>query len=270
MIKESDKNNNSLSSSNKNSSVVGKMNIAAASNLPNNQRFSLASPSSSPTVPSHLLSTSLSSNSNLQSYLNSKNLPHSQSGSNTITNSPIISSGHHYLSDLSNTKTYMANSNNSNYYDSIRQQFDNNIENSDTEDLVAEDDALFGCYKVKKSKNNSTQQKFSLCFSKSVPNRIISPVNVQAITTTSAAVASSATGTWNMTSLRATTNAYMLKYAYDADFSYSDFENADQSLKLEYYPWENQGYITAFSILPDICELIDKNFKIAVNMTYNT
>lgn len=63
---------------------------------------------------------------------------------------------------------------------------------------------------------------------------------------------------------------YLLKYQHDPDFTYSDFEQADQSLRLEYYTWENQGYCTALSLYPDICELLDKNFKIAVHMTYNT
>ncbi len=63
----------------------------------------------------------------------------------------------------------------------------------------------------------------------------------------------------------------MRKYACDHEFAYVDFEReADQSLKLEYYPWENLGYITAFSILPEMSELLDKNFKIATKMTYNT
>jgi hypothetical protein len=73
-----------------------------------------------------------------------------------------------------------------------------------------------------------------------------------------------------MTSVINQSNKHMLKFTYDPDFAYLNFKKADQSLKLEYYTWENQGYITAFSIYPDICELLDKNFKIAVNMTYNT
>jgi len=73
-----------------------------------------------------------------------------------------------------------------------------------------------------------------------------------------------------MTSVINQSNKHMLKFTYEPDFAYLNFKKADQSLKLEYYTWENQGYITAFSIYPDICELLDKNFKIAVNMTYNT
>lgn len=64
---------------------------------------------------------------------------------------------------------------------------------------------------------------------------------------------------------------YMLKYAFDPDYGYQDFEaSADQSLRLEYYTWENQGYITVASFYPDICEFLDKNFQVAANMTYNT
>lgn len=64
---------------------------------------------------------------------------------------------------------------------------------------------------------------------------------------------------------------YMLKYAFDPDYGYQDFEtNADHSLGLEYYTWENQGYITVASFYPDICEFLDKNFQVAANMTYNT
>jgi len=73
-----------------------------------------------------------------------------------------------------------------------------------------------------------------------------------------------------MTSVINQSNKHMLKFTFDPDFAYLNFKKADQSLKLEYYTWENQGYITAYSIYPDICELLDKNFKIAVNMTYNT
>lgn len=62
----------------------------------------------------------------------------------------------------------------------------------------------------------------------------------------------------------------IVKYLSDPDYTYCDFEQADQSLRLEYYTWENQGYCTALSLYPDICEYLDKNFKIAVNMTYNT
>ena len=64
---------------------------------------------------------------------------------------------------------------------------------------------------------------------------------------------------------------YMLKYAYDADYGYEDVEaSGDPSLRLEYYTWENQGYITAQSVYPDICDFLDKNFQVAANMTYNT
>ncbi|RNA12787.1 Sestrin [Brachionus plicatilis] len=63
---------------------------------------------------------------------------------------------------------------------------------------------------------------------------------------------------------------YMKKYEYEADFAYVDFDKVDQSLRLEYYTWDSQGYCTALSLYPDICEYLDKNFKIAVNMTYNT
>lgn len=63
---------------------------------------------------------------------------------------------------------------------------------------------------------------------------------------------------------------YLKKYEYEADFTYVDFDKVDQSLRLEYYTWESQGYCTALSLYPDICEYLDKNFKVAVNMTYNT
>lgn len=65
---------------------------------------------------------------------------------------------------------------------------------------------------------------------------------------------------------------YMLKYAIDLEFGYQDLESsADPSLRLEYmYTWDNQGYFTTNSIYPDICEFLDKNFKVAANMTYNT
>lgn len=63
---------------------------------------------------------------------------------------------------------------------------------------------------------------------------------------------------------------YLKKYEYESDFSYIDFDKVDQSLRLEYYTWDNQGYCTALSLYPDICEYLDKNFKVAVNMTYNT
>jgi hypothetical protein len=65
-------------------------------------------------------------------------------------------------------------------------------------------------------------------------------------------------------------NKSMSKYVHDPDFPCLDFKNSDQSLKLEYYTWETHGYVTANNIYPEISVVLDKNFKIAGNMTYNT
>jgi len=65
-------------------------------------------------------------------------------------------------------------------------------------------------------------------------------------------------------------NAYMLKYAYEPEFTRVSFKHADQSLRLEFFTWERQGYSTACSIYSEICELLEKKFKVAATMTYNT
>lgn len=62
----------------------------------------------------------------------------------------------------------------------------------------------------------------------------------------------------------------MIKYIDDLDYAHLNFKNADQTLKLEYYTWENQGYVIGNSLYPEICELLDQTFRIAAHMTYHT
>lgn len=65
-------------------------------------------------------------------------------------------------------------------------------------------------------------------------------------------------------------NKSMSKYVHDPDFPCLDFKNSDQTLRLDYYTWETHGYVTANNIYPEISVVLDRNFKIAGNMTYNT
>lgn len=66
------------------------------------------------------------------------------------------------------------------------------------------------------------------------------------------------------------TNTYMMKYKYDPEFTRINFKYADQSLRLEFFTWERQGFSTASSIYSDICDLLDRKFRNATTMTYNT
>jgi hypothetical protein len=140
----------------------------------------------------------------------------------------------------------------------------NNDEGNDLDEAGEGDDTGF---KVKKSKKNSVSSSDSSSLTKPIKTASspAAPVNgrkqrmmIESGNSSAAAV------------VRERTSAHLRKYAHEPEFAYMDFERADQSLKLEYYPWENMGFITAFSILPEMSELLDKNFKIATKMTYNT
>lgn len=62
-------------------------------------------------------------------------------------------------------------------------------------------------------------------------------------------------------------NGYMLKYISEPEFSHQDIHNSEP--KLEYFTWEDHGYITGCSLYPDICKLLDRTFRTAFNMTYD-
>jgi hypothetical protein len=309
VIKASDKNNNNLASSNQNSTASLKSVAISAQN-----RYALASPSSSPNVSSSL------SSANLHSFLNGTNKCMSgssslisSSGSNTITNNSPAGNVHSYLSDLSNTKQRFGNSrlvpaphesnHGLNHSMSNAENEDNLTDGGDlvlneasaatatladmlhNEDLMDQEDENEG-FKVKKSKKNSTSsiESSSKNIKTSSPSggfkqqqkQPVSPSVVRQVSPVSRQYTNGGqenrvgSVVINAAALREKTNAYVRKYACDPDFGYVDFESTDQSLKLEYYPWENLGYITAFSILPEMSELLDKNFKIATKMTYNT
>jgi hypothetical protein len=121
--------------------------------------------------------------------------------------------------------------------------------------------------KIKKSRSKQSS------LSSSIMNNSLKPVASPSNTSTKNATPTNTSCSetlLNTSIVSAKVQKYLDKYAYDPDFGHLNFKKADPNLSLEYYTWENQGYITAFSFYPDICELLDKNFKIAGNMTYNT
>jgi hypothetical protein len=237
MIKEGDKNNNSI-----HISVSSTSNLSIHQQQQSQQQFSSPiSPSSSSPNNFLISSAAASITSNIQSYLynncnnTSKNQNSNLSGTNTITNSPSQNISSSYLTDLSNTKDY---------HPRLNQHHDGELDDDD-ENVIG----------VIQQKRKQTSSLNSAKLSRPV---VMNQEN------------SGVLKTLDTSKLKQKTDSYMLKYAFDRDFDYTDFDLADQSLRLEYYTWENGGYITGYSILPDICELLDKNFRIASQMTYNT
>jgi hypothetical protein len=123
--------------------------------------------------------------------------------------------------------------------------------------------------KIKKSRSKQSSLSSSININNSL-KPVASPSNTSAKIANTTTTSSCSDTLLNTSIVSAKVQKYLDKYAYDPDFGHLNFKKADPNLSLEYYTWENQGYITAFSFYPDICELLDKNFKIAGNMTYNT
>jgi len=200
------------------------------------------------------------------------------SGTNTLTNSPIssaISNG--YLSDLSN-KTAFVNSHPK--ASTIHQQFtDLHDENADQIDMNEEDSDL-NLNERPRSNNldgqstGASKKHFKKHHHQTYSRRSTS------LNSTSRAVKESpslpplpptpVTLPVTVSKEIELENSYMLKYVHDPSFAKLNFKNADQSLRLEYYTWENQGYRTANSFYPDICDYLDNKFRIASTLTYNT
>lgn len=214
------------------------------------------------------------------------------SGSNTLTNSPIssaVSAGQiNYLTDLSNcSKTVIGGPNRASWVS--HQNFnDLHDENTDEQNIDIDegsdlDDHTYDTecqddYDDQKSGNkkhfkkyhhsnrpasvNSSRQGAAIKNGKNQQQITVNNDNTKTASTNYVESFDSSSGSFK--------NNYVLKYVYDPDFGRLNFKKADQSLKLEYYTWENQGYRTASSFYSEICEFLDKNFRIAGHMTYNT
>lgn len=209
------------------------------------------------------------------------------SGTNTLTNSPIssvVSSGQiNYLTDLSNCATVKTSA--SGYHKSnwaSHQNFNDLQDENNTDDQnieIDEDsdfdgdvntyenqlhfDQSFDDLKAMKSNNTKHLKKIH----HQHPNRSIS---VNCLPKSQLNSASKQSETESHIGPNSLNSSYLLKYLQDPDFTRLNFKNADQTLRLEYFTWENQGYRTANSFYPDLCELLDKNFRVAGSMTYNT
>jgi alkylhydroperoxidase family enzyme len=235
----------------------------------------------SPTASANLLSSSL------QSAAPHVNL---SSGTTTITNSPISSSCNahisSYLTDLSNCanpKAFQAQhahhhlvgggakagkSAALNIHDNNNNKIDENEDSGAGAGSLIEDESEADsdeCDEGRSDEHNDSNNNSLLKANntKLIQDKLNNRKQQQA-------PVSSGSARLNTSSVVAKTNKYMLKYAYDPDCARLNFKNADQTLKLEYYTWDSQGFVTAYNIYPDICEFLDRNFKIAGNMTYNT
>jgi hypothetical protein len=207
------------------------------------------------------------------------------SGSNTLTNSPsssLVAAGPHYLTDLSNcTKTFTTS------HQKVNWPANNNFndahdENTDDQNIdIDEDSDLESDINTHNSNQASLDQdqdevkangncsKTNKHFKKHHHHHSRSAsINSKKNHHQSSSNNKNAAENDNIAMLNK--NNYVLKYVHDPDFCRLNFKNADQSLRLEYYTWENQGYRIANSFYSDICEFLDKNFRVASQMTYNT
>jgi len=200
------------------------------------------------------------------------------SGTNTLTNSPIssaISTG--YLSDLSNKTTFV---NSHPKASTIHQQFtdlhDENADKKNSNQIDMEDvDSDLDSNERDSNNNHSDNKHFKKHHhQQTYSRRSASLSNTSKVVKESSALAPAPAPVALSVSVGSKQaemdNSYMLKYVHDPSFDKLNFKNADQSLRLEYYTWENQGYRTANSFYPDICDFLDNKFRIASTLTYNT
>lgn len=126
--------------------------------------------------------------------------------------------------------------------------------------------------KRKHKSDDSDSAQHSLDLKKPSPSSSLSPVKSTNSTSSRHHVTSEYDSSrfLNTASIREKKDLYMQRFTTDMSFGYIECEKDDESLKLEYYTWENQGYVTAYSIQPDMSDALDKTFKVAANMTYNT
>lgn len=198
------------------------------------------------------------------------------SGSNTLTNSPsssLVSTGSHYLSDLSNcNKTLPINHQKINWPVNLANNFnDAHDENTDDQNIDVDEDSdlesdlnthLDQDQDVKAAGNRQHNKHFKKHYHHSRSASISSRNKNHQNHLSTSAHSSETSAQVN--------KGYVLKYVQDPEFGRLNFKNADQSLKLEYYTWENQGYRVTNSFYSDIATFLDKNFRIASQMTYNT
>jgi hypothetical protein len=173
--------------------------------------------------------------------------------------------GHSIISHDSNNNSLVVDDENTNIASNSSDiELDSGMVNDEeNEDVNEGAKQLMG---VKKLKKQSKPKLNATC----TTSKPVTNISTTANTNTSSRSEASTALLLNTSVVSARAQKYLAKYAYDADFGHLNFKKADQSLSLECYTWEYQGYPTAYGIYPDICELLDKNFKIAGNMTYNT
>lgn len=202
------------------------------------------------------------------------------SGSNTLTNSPsssLVSTGPPYLSDLSNcSKTLPINHQKVNWPVShASNSFNDAQDENNTDDHnidVDEDSDLESDLNTHNSNLDQDNRQHSKHFKKHHHHhsRSASISSRNKIHNQNQLAASVNNGNNETSTQQVNKGSYVLKYVQDPEFGRLNFKSADQSLRLEYYTWENQGYRVAHSFYSDIAEFLDKNFRIASQMTYNT
>lgn len=240
------------------------------------------------TITNSPISSSVTNGGHISSYLSDLSNC-STNSANLLINSPT-SNSQHMNSMNKNQKSRAYNYNN---YDNSLIMDEENINKSDDiddsgmindEDEDNENDQLTSpssdsnnnkvnnhkYIKIKKSRSKQSSLSSSSIIMNNSLKPVASPSNTSTLTKNATNTSSCSDTLLNTSIVSAKVQKYLEKYEYDPDFGHLNFKKADPSLSLEYYTWENQGYITAFSFYPDICEFLDKNFKIAGNMTYNT